>query len=336
MKELVNIIIPAVKIDEEVLNCLEKIKKIKYKNFFVTLVLDVASKSKIQNFKYKINYLISGKINMSKKRNIAAKKYKSKYIAFIDSDAYPNRDWLEKAVKYLKQKKGEIVGGPGIPFPNQNYLEKICYYSKRSYYVTGYLNFRKYKASKRYCDWLESCNLIMEKSFFLKFGGMNPKLYTGEDKEFFERVRKKNPELKVFYSPDLYIYHREREFVGFLLQRLCFGMDFINLIKLNSGLKGFQPILPIFSLFCLLIILASKIELIDKFTILGSIILIFNAFIFIDVTRYVKKLKTILLTLFTINLVNLTFAFGGVLTLIGLKKFLLNNIYLFSRKRKKH
>ena len=60
---------------------------------------------------------------------------------------------------------------------------------------------------------------------------MNSKLYTGEDKDFFERVRKKNPELKVFYSPDLYVYHREREFVGFLLQRLCFGMDFINLIK---------------------------------------------------------------------------------------------------------
>ena len=141
---------------------------------------------------------------------------------------------------------------------------------------------------------------------------------------------------KVFYSPDLYVYHREREFVGFLLQRLCFGMDFINLIKFSSGLKGLQPILPIFSLFCLLIILALKIELIDKFTILGSIILVFNALIFIDVIKYVKNLKTILLTLSTINLVNLTFAFGGVLTLIGLKKFLLNNLYLFSRKRKKN
>ena len=53
-----------------------------------------------------------------------------------------------------------------------------------------------------------------------------------------------NPDLKVYYSPDLFIYHRERRLNGFLLQRMCFGMDFLNLIKPNSGIKGFQPILP--------------------------------------------------------------------------------------------
>ena len=125
MGDSVNIIIPAVKIDEEVLKCLVEINKIKYQNFFVTVVLDHSQGKKLPRFRYKINKLISGKINMSKKRNIAAKKFKSKYIAFIDSDAYPNKNWLKLAIKYLKQKKGNIVGGPGIPFPSQNYLEKI-------------------------------------------------------------------------------------------------------------------------------------------------------------------------------------------------------------------
>ena len=60
-----------------------------------------------------------------------------------------------------------------------------------------------------------------------------------------ERVRKINPNLKVYYSPDLFIYHRERQLNGYLLQRMCFGMDFLNLIKPSSGVKGFQPILPI-------------------------------------------------------------------------------------------
>jgi hypothetical protein len=31
----------------------------------------------------------------------------------------------------------------------------------------------------------------MEKFFFLKYGGMDVNRYTGEDKEFFERVKKK-------------------------------------------------------------------------------------------------------------------------------------------------
>ena len=91
-----------------------EINKINYSNFFVTIVLDRNSRNKLPKFKYKVKKLVVGKINMSKKRNIAAKKFKSKYIAFIDSDAYPNKNWLRFAVKYLKQKKGEVVGGPGL------------------------------------------------------------------------------------------------------------------------------------------------------------------------------------------------------------------------------
>ena len=333
MGDSVNIIIPAVKVDEEVLKCLIEINKIKYHNFFVTVVLDHTQGKKLPRLRYKINKLISGKINMSKKRNIAAKKFKSKYIAFIDSDAYPNKNWLKLAIKYLKQKKGNIVGGPGIPFPNQNYLEKICYFSKRSYFVTGYLNFRKYKASKRLCDWLESCNLIMEKFFFLKYGGMDVNRYTGEDKEFFERVKKKNSELKVYYSPDLFIYHRERGLRGFLLQRLCFGMDFINLIKLNSGIKGLQPILPIFAFLSFIIILILRIELVDKFAVLFTVMIVINTAIFLEIRKYIKNIKTLFFTLITINLANLSFALGSILAFLGLKRSLISRTYLFSRKR---
>jgi GT2 family glycosyltransferase len=334
MSDSVNIIIPAIELDEEVLKCLKEVNKIKYKNFFVTLVLNKIVKKKIPKFKFKINKIVLGKINMSQKRNIAAKKYKSKYIAFIDSDAYPNKNWLNLGIKYLKKNVGDVVGGPGIPFPNQSYLEKICYLSKRSYFVTGYLNFRKYKATKRYCDWLESCNLIMEKKCFLTHGGMNPNLYTGEDKEFFERAKKKTPNLKVFYSPDLFIYHKEREYRGFLLQRFSFGMDFINLIKLNSGIKGLQPILPILIFLSFLIILFLKIEFMNKLFILLFLITIINFSIFIDIIKYIKNFKRIIITTVTINLANLSFALGGIFTLLGLKKLLLNRTYIFSRKRK--
>ena len=125
MKDSVNLIIPAIRLDNEVFKCLKEINKINYSNFFVTIVLDQQEKNKLPKFKYKVNKLIVGKINMSTKRNIAVKKFKSKYIAFIDSDAYPNKNWLKLGIKYLKQKKGEVVGGPGLPFPGQNYSEKI-------------------------------------------------------------------------------------------------------------------------------------------------------------------------------------------------------------------
>ena len=331
MEGSVNIIIPAVKIDEEVLKCLVEINKIKYRNFFVTLVLDYTQGKKLPRLKYKINKLISGKINMSKKRNIAAKKYKSKYIAFIDSDAYPNKNWLKLATKYLKLKKGDIVGGPSLPFSDQNYSEKICYLSKRSLFVTGYLNFRKYKAKSRLCDWLESCNLVMEKKTFLKYKGMDEDRYTGEDKEFFERARKKNPNLKVFYSPNLYIYHRERRFFGFLLQRSCFGMDFLNLIKHNVGLRGYQPILPLSAFLLFLAILFSNIVFFTKIIILIILFLIINFIIFLETKSYIKSLKDLFFTILTINLANLSFALGSIIGLLGLQKLLANKVYSYSR-----
>ena len=64
MKDSVNIIIPAIRLDNEVLKCLKEINKIKYRSFFVTLVLDYAYKKKIPRLRYKINQIISGKINI--------------------------------------------------------------------------------------------------------------------------------------------------------------------------------------------------------------------------------------------------------------------------------
>ena len=42
---------------------------------------------------------------MSKKRNIGVKNTKTEYIAFIDSDAYPNDNWITNGEKLLSDKR---------------------------------------------------------------------------------------------------------------------------------------------------------------------------------------------------------------------------------------
>ena len=64
MAEKVNIVIPAIKNDDELLKCLKEINKINYSNFFATIVLDQQENNKLPKFKYKVNKLIVGKINM--------------------------------------------------------------------------------------------------------------------------------------------------------------------------------------------------------------------------------------------------------------------------------
>ena len=65
MRGLTNIIIPAIELNDELLKCLTEINKINFSNFFVSILLDRNSKRKIPKFRYKLNKLVVGKINIS-------------------------------------------------------------------------------------------------------------------------------------------------------------------------------------------------------------------------------------------------------------------------------
>jgi GT2 family glycosyltransferase len=334
IKKKFNIIIPSLTLSSELINCLLKFNNQKYKNFFVTIVLDYSNKKKIPKLNYKLNILIVGKRTMSYKRNYAVKKFKSDLIAFIDSDAYPNKDWLLHGKNILSKKNNEIIGGPSLPFPNQSFEEMMCHYAKRSYFVTGYLNFRKYKAKSRYCDWLESCNLMMSRKLFLKFGGMNENIYVGEDKEFIERFKKQNPSIKVFYSPRLFIYHKERNLIKFLIQRMVFGADLYNITNFNYKLNSFQPLLPLItfiffiSIFFLVESYFLKLKLLVFFVITIQILILTN------LIKYLNNLRKILTVLLIVNMANIAFIVGNILEFTGIKFLINRKMYLKSRNNK--
>ena len=65
-----NIIIPSIKFEKELLDCLRSLEKINYKNFIVTVVLDEDKEKFFPKLKYQLNKMIVGKINMSKKKKI--------------------------------------------------------------------------------------------------------------------------------------------------------------------------------------------------------------------------------------------------------------------------
>ena len=82
MSNKVNIIIPSIQLSQELIFCLKKIEKQKFRNFFVTIVLDKKNYKLKPKFNFKLNILIVGKKSMSYKRNFAAKKFQSKYLAY--------------------------------------------------------------------------------------------------------------------------------------------------------------------------------------------------------------------------------------------------------------
>ena len=241
----VNIVIPSITTDPRLIRCLDGIQNLNYKNFFVTLVLDDNKNlSKLKKFKFKIKILFLKRANMSTKRNMAAKKFNSVFLAFIDSDACPSKNWLINAINEMKSKKIEIIGGPNIPFENENFWQKISYYCKRSFFVTAQYNFINYKSNNRYCKLLHSSNFIVSKKLYMLVNGMNKNLFIGEDHDFFYRLNEKFKNLKVYFAKKVFVYHEDREFKFFLMQRFCYGLNVFT--SKNTNTKRILALMPAF------------------------------------------------------------------------------------------
>ena len=229
-------------------------------------------------------------------------------------------------------KKIHIVGGPNIPFTKQSYSEKITSFCKRSFFVSGHLKYRKYKSPERYCDdYLESCNLIMRRDLFLKCNGMNQKVYIGEDKELFKDLRKKIKNFKALFSQSIFVYHKQRKILKFLLQRLSYGTALFFSVNFKEGIKGFIPAVPIGSFFLIVIFFNLNLIFINKVYILLCLLFFINLFIYFELSKYVKNFKDKLLSIIIINLANVMHILGGVITLLGLRKILERKIFLMSR-----
>ena len=88
--------------------------------------------------------IILKKINMSKKRNIGVSLSKTKYVAFLDSDCYPTKNWIYNAIKILKKNKNiGLITGPDFPFSNQTGFQKTIGIAHKSFILSGSKIFRK-------------------------------------------------------------------------------------------------------------------------------------------------------------------------------------------------
>lgn len=194
-----------------------------------------------------VSVLPLGGVTIAAKRNAAVRVATTPFVAFIDSDAWPEPDWLVRAVAILEQDATiGAVGGPCVPdddgSPSRRYVVNALHSPLVSgpKALPGTLVGRWRAASG--IGRFSSCNLVVRRDLFLSVGGMNEALATGEDEEFCNRLRQRGVTLA--FESACVVHHRARTLQAFFWQRVIWGMDALQDLRGSPSPGAVLTILP--------------------------------------------------------------------------------------------
>ena len=202
----VSIIIPAKVLDAQVQECVDHCRDLDYQNREIVLILDEWDPSSALD-----GYVVmrSGSVGPSIKRNMASDASSAEILAFIDSDAWPEPDWLRDAVSYFDDPEVGAVCGPAVTPIADSRRQKASGLLYSSSMVSGRTTYRYARHKAREIDDFPSCNLMIRRSDFEKASGYPEEFWPGEDTVLCLRITHDLGK-KMLYAPNAAIYHHRR------------------------------------------------------------------------------------------------------------------------------
>ncbi|MDP4010602.1 MAG: glycosyltransferase [Candidatus Roizmanbacteria bacterium] len=260
----------------------------------------------------------------AQKRNIGARVAKGEIIAFIDDDAYPSPQWLEKAAKLFQEKKIEAVCGPGVLPKKTNDWERVFDVLLKSPIGSGGFAYRFTPEKERYVDDYPSMNFLIKKKIFLDLGGFDNDFWPGEDSKLCEElVNRKNG--KILYHPDVLIYHHRRNnLLDFLKQHSQYGFHrgafFAHGDKNSRRFSYFVPALFVLYLAFVVIIniVVPPIVTFILFPFLMAPLQLYLLFIMIQAVLFMINTKDVVLSTRAIITLMMTHIVYGIFFIKGL------------------
>ncbi len=206
-----SIIIPIPELNDYLEESIPKIFEMNYKNFEIIILPNIKPTTKPDYLKNKkIRVIETGKVSPAIKRDIGVKEAKGEYVAFMDDDAFPEKDWLSVAEKEFVEKKCATLGGPSMTPPNSSFFQKASGLFFETIFGGGGMSYREKPAKKSfYVDDFPSVNLIVNRKIFLEIGGFNSEFWPGEDTKFCLDLI--NAGHKIWYSNKLIVEHHRRK-----------------------------------------------------------------------------------------------------------------------------
>jgi glycosyltransferase involved in cell wall biosynthesis len=324
-KPTFSIIIPVRSTTPYLKETLKKIKNQTYKNYEVLVITD------------KVSFDSGASINQlgpSFKRNLGALQAKGKYLAFLDDDSYPDKNWLKNALAVFKENKNSsAICGPCLTPPKDNIKQQASGLVWSSRVGSGGAGVYRNSIGKiRFVDDYPTVNLIVKKSDFERVGGFNNHYWPGEDTILCLDLTKRLKKL-IIYHPSIVVYHHRRNvFIPHLQQitRYAFHRGYFakKFPETSFRIGYFIPSIFVFYLVSFLFLSVNYLiykKQSDSFLFIYSIpLLIYIFVIFCSFISFVTRRNNLKSSLLAVIAIPLTHIYYGILFLFGLFKLNLN------------
>lgn len=222
-----SIIIPARNYDFLLDKTLKRIREL-YKNIKIVLILDDIDSINCY-LDSNIKVLKSNSKNMSAKRNQGVQATDCEFIALLDSDAYPQANWLETGIEFLdKNKDYSAVAGAWYNTEVDTFNQKCVRIQRFSPLFSRKEWWKIIDKSATQQDITEftAANVLIRRKDYIEAGMMNELIYIAEDIEFSGRLTKLGYKMK--FIPEFAVFHREAEIYSFIRKVYCCGYYYSN------------------------------------------------------------------------------------------------------------
>ncbi|GIW69574.1 MAG: hypothetical protein KatS3mg101_0321 [Patescibacteria group bacterium] len=235
-----SVIIPVRKINEFLKENISYLKQLAYENFEAIIITDEEEKFDFGDDRFLL--ISSGPIGPGEKRNLGASKATGEVLAFLDDDAYPRSDWLDKAAELFSDPQVYAVGGPAVTPVNAKFMEKMSGRVLESPLASAGTIYRHIPGKRVEIDDYPTVNLLVRKVDFDRVGGFSKEFWPGEDTKFcLDLVKSKGR--KFIYDPSLVVFHHRRSlFIPHLKQISRYGRhrgQFARLFPETSRLPAY-------------------------------------------------------------------------------------------------
>ena len=248
----------------------------------------------------------------SSNRNNGVKKARGEIIAFVDDDAFVDQNWLKNADAFFSEYRDiDAVGGPQLTPEKDSLFGKISGFALSSVFGGASIRnrYRKAKLNLKSDEReLTSANLFCQKTIFEKTI-FNPKLWPGEDPEFFNECIEKK--IRLAYSPEIIVYHKRRRSL-FAFARQIFTYAYVRpLVRKIEKTRRVSILFLIPSIFLIYLLLLPFLSKLTKISLLplyfyGALNLLFTVF----VAMSQKNIRSIFFLPLTFLTLHLSYGFG--------------------------